>query len=893
MAKRTKKQRALSTKDLAKRGTGVDRRGRPRIDPGSINTIARPGDTTAKSTLADRKKDRLGSSTTVTNRDQLRDLANQGKITPAQLEAGLDRFDRGQAGEGIDPTGFDPDEVRDQVGSVGLSPENIQKRSQRAVPRSVAARQDLAFRASQARGQSTSVDDIINELGGLTSIPRFGLSGGVEDPSISGPIRAHNASLRATAERISRQRKIAQQEEADRRALRSATTAENTVASLVDTGGIAEDARFGSASGAIERSSLSSAIDRAFSGVQGGDLIKSSLMQGLSEFDNAIAQQAEVARMRGESARRADFDTQNFIQQWANREERAKNQLDSVLSSIKEDSEERLESEKDLQDKRLRWEEARRISDIEEERNRSIETANASLALSGGFGSSNGLESVQRMNRQYTEAIEDLRSEVGLRRDELAVSFQSSFSEIQNQYRLNSFNNTRDYQRVINNLAQQGFSSTQARRQAEESALQDFIGNVTNLRLQKAGAIQGVVDEMRSMAAAEREAKRAEEDRLLALRQDDLDFKRKLAFERFKQGLATQADVIAADREMFKTWQDGKDKKSIYLSDQVGKSLSYKAWLTVQPFFQTAKSQRDVFLNDPSTKNAYDFSMVKLFNSMLEPGGRVTDGEFNAAAQGAGWSGTAQQVKDWFSTGGQGIPEDQTKAMETMMGIMTENYKKNFIMENGFAVHQLNEWNDKAPVSAQIDYRTLKGFEFLDIESSKRGDVESDIDDLISDLGLSSNEDFAGVNEDAPDIFGWIDTMSGGRGLSQKFDTPVNYIKGRNFHGGIDIRPSTMGRVGDRIPSFTGGKVIEVSGSVNDKKGFGLSVVVEDENGFKHRYAHLDSTKLKTGQRVSPNQVIGIMGNSGFSTNVHLHYEIKNKKGKLVDPLSFKFNRIS
>ena len=51
---------------------------------------------------------------------------------------------------------------------------------------------------------------------------------------------------------------------------------------------------------------------------------------------------------------------------------------------------------------------------------------------------------------------------------------------------------------------------------------------------------------------------------------------------------------------------------------------------------------------------------------------------------------------------------------------------------------------------------------------------------------------------------------------------------------------------------------------------------IEIRNGRKYvtRYLHLDSMKVKVGDKVSKGQVIGKTGNTGLSTGPHLHYEL-------------------
>jgi murein DD-endopeptidase MepM/ murein hydrolase activator NlpD len=68
--------------------------------------------------------------------------------------------------------------------------------------------------------------------------------------------------------------------------------------------------------------------------------------------------------------------------------------------------------------------------------------------------------------------------------------------------------------------------------------------------------------------------------------------------------------------------------------------------------------------------------------------------------------------------------------------------------------------------------------------------------------------------------------------------------------------------------------------------GYGCHVIVDHGNGYQSLYAHLSAIDASAGQVVGKGQRLGVMGSTGRSTGIHLHFEIR-QSGRLLNPLSF------
>lgn len=96
--------------------------------------------------------------------------------------------------------------------------------------------------------------------------------------------------------------------------------------------------------------------------------------------------------------------------------------------------------------------------------------------------------------------------------------------------------------------------------------------------------------------------------------------------------------------------------------------------------------------------------------------------------------------------------------------------------------------------------------------------------------------------------------------------SPFGYRWGR-LHSGIDIAND----VGTPVRGAMAGKVI-FSGWCD---GYGQTVILEHDRGYSSLYGHLSQSVVQPGQYVEAGEVIAYMGNTGWSTGPHLHFEVR------------------
>lgn len=70
--------------------------------------------------------------------------------------------------------------------------------------------------------------------------------------------------------------------------------------------------------------------------------------------------------------------------------------------------------------------------------------------------------------------------------------------------------------------------------------------------------------------------------------------------------------------------------------------------------------------------------------------------------------------------------------------------------------------------------------------------------------------------------------------------------------------------------------------------GYGNVVFINHGYGFETRYAHLSKFKVFNGKKVKRGEIIGYVGNTGTSTNAHLHYEVLYEN-EWINPIHFMY----
>jgi murein DD-endopeptidase MepM/ murein hydrolase activator NlpD len=109
------------------------------------------------------------------------------------------------------------------------------------------------------------------------------------------------------------------------------------------------------------------------------------------------------------------------------------------------------------------------------------------------------------------------------------------------------------------------------------------------------------------------------------------------------------------------------------------------------------------------------------------------------------------------------------------------------------------------------------------------------------------------------------------------FTSPYG-IRWGKLHAGIDLAAPE----GTPYKAVHGGQVT----AAGYNGGYGYSITVQQDNGVEVIYAHSRRLLVKVGDKVKAGQVIGEVGNTGYSYGTHLHLEV-HVNGAPTDPIPY------
>lgn len=198
-------------------------------------------------------------------------------------------------------------------------------------------------------------------------------------------------------------------------------------------------------------------------------------------------------------------------------------------------------------------------------------------------------------------------------------------------------------------------------------------------------------------------------------------------------------------------------------------------------------------------------------------------------------------------------------AREAKTYTLIEDYKKSL---NRFS-KALTEYNNVIKsISYAIDYNDMGTFN----NNNESGNIEkmlSELDSYQKNI-LSFMEVSPKIHKEIP--LGW--PVAGGGRISSGFGARLSpFNQEKSYHYGVDI----AGPYGTPILAVADGTVTFAGW----RNGYGWFVLITHANGYQTAYGHNSKLLVDYGQKVKRGEKIALIGNTGRTTGIHCHFEIR------------------
>ena len=607
--------------------------------------------------------------------------------------------------------------------------------------------------------------------------------------------------------------------------------------------------------------------------------ITESMQEGIDALDQAggdlvsgFMKNDQVLRDL-QSGQRSYFDAvlENF------RKDKTSSQ--ELLKVVRDEQQSRIAQEQETLIAQSKFEEDRTVRQARNAKAQLVERMTTSLALEGGYGSSNGNKEIADAEYEAEQNIIDLQKEFGFKRMDISTKLTQAFNDANLEFMKGMLQIGKEYTQQEATLTLQGAGMDQEVELRRAANVEKLYAGIAELRLKKADTIRQAGSQVMDAILTERKFKADAEARAYDQRWEQFKFTMQQQIQREEFGLrqsesvankAVQADTKAKDRF---------DRASNTISDNARQDPVLKDYNTAKTMYQQLQGAYEESQRAGNLIGA-DQALIQMFNKMLDPTSVVREAEYARTPENAPAFnriiGKWQQIKN----GGAGLSNGDREAIKRMSDEFMRKYDARFQDVSQRYYLQMDAYNRTAP----MEYQLSPGM--LGLPSSTHSGQRSILDQLAP-AGLFPALGGAGGGMetvgDALLSFGQVtqdfDTVAKSKAEGGLYEESTVRAWGGK-HAGIDLKMPT----GTSLPSFVDGTVE----SFGSEPGWGKTLVIRDSNGALHRLSHLSGfpPDLKKGQPVARGQVVGFSGNSGNSTGPHLDYRIK-VNGKYVDPLTY------
>lgn len=223
----------------------------------------------------------------------------------------------------------------------------------------------------------------------------------------------------------------------------------------------------------------------------------------------------------------------------------------------------------------------------------------------------------------------------------------------------------------------------------------------------------------------------------------------------------------------------------------------------------------------------------------------------------------------------QKIQEERTKTEMASLIVKLADQKK---------IAEINK-QEKANILAQTKNQESSYQQLLTVRENRKRLLEAEIRQAEEALRVIIDPN--SIPQPKKGVIGWpVDEarITQGFGITD-FVRRNPQFYGTSGHNGVDFG----GPIGTPVKASLDGQVWAVDDTdlVCPGASYGRWIVIKHPNNLATLYAHLSLIKVEAGQNIERGEIIGYIGNTGFSTGPHLHFTlIPTEAVKITDGIN-------
>jgi hypothetical protein len=487
----------------------------------------------------------------------------------------------------------------------------------------------------------------------------------------------------------------------------------------------------------ITNTSIEGFLSLIDNGTPEGTAMSNLYRNAFATYQQNEAIQRESGELQITSAQDSFNEVKSILKQGADRATTLFNDSQELLGDTRDRNTKLAADQAKLADSQLLYEKNKLTREAKAALSDDIDTRYATLALSGGFGSSNGLDDVAKAKATGEQSIRDLQQAFAFKRTDIMLSYTALVNTAEDTYATNVLTQANNLNTTLSNIDLQGIANQRTKDAAVRSAIQNMGNEITKERRAKALAYTGAAKTISDAIAAKAKANTKDSKNT----GDKLTFKSSLRTQMNQNKIITLANDVdgfygALDAsfnrydELVTEWKGGK------LVDKNGDKIAADDFDT---FFS------DVALGPSQT------GVIGSIARMFDPGSVVRSEEFLRQTQGQGLLDQGEGFIQALKAGGAGVSDRSLREMRATADRVHEAWEEKLSTNVLQLASDIDDWNESYP-DQFVEYEDLFDINRIHIPQQRRDGMKGLYDGSTTSSTSVSGEDSYGLAQINMDV---------------------------------------------------------------------------------------------------------------------------------------------